>query len=84
MSWAESWGNYQKMLEMKSVNLWSFILPNESSNLPLEEFLVPTTKVEDLREAAALDGTDYGAIINCYVQQGLQDSRADVQRLKSL
>jgi hypothetical protein len=43
---------------------------------------MPVELVEILKEAAALDGTDYRAIINCYVQQGLQDSRADVQRLK--
>ena len=43
---------------------------------------MPVELVENLKEAAALDGTDYRAIINCYVQQGLQDSRADVQRLK--
>lgn len=28
--------------------MWSFVMPNENSNLPLEEFLVPTTKVENL------------------------------------
>ena len=26
--------------------MWSFIIPNEDSNKPLEEFLVPTTKIE--------------------------------------
>jgi endonuclease G, mitochondrial len=31
-----------------TLNMWSFIMPNDSSNLPLEEFLVPTTKVEKL------------------------------------
>jgi endonuclease G len=26
--------------------MWSFIMPNEASNKSLDEFLVPTTKVE--------------------------------------
>jgi len=29
------------------LRMWSFIMPNDSSNLPLEDFLVPTTKVEN-------------------------------------
>ena len=28
------------------LNMWSFIMPNEKSNKPLGDFLVPTTKVE--------------------------------------
>jgi endonuclease G, mitochondrial len=28
--------------------MWSFVLPNEESNKPLESFLVPTTLVERL------------------------------------
>jgi endonuclease G, mitochondrial len=29
-----------------TLNMWSFIIPNEASDLPLEEFLVKTTKIE--------------------------------------
>ena len=29
-----------------TLHMWSFIIPNEASNLGLDEFLVPTTKVE--------------------------------------
>ncbi len=43
---------------------------------------MPVEIFENLKEAAALDGTDYKAIINCYVQQGLSESKTDVQRLK--
>lgn len=31
-----------------ALHMWSFIMPNEPSNKPLDEFLVPTTKVEKL------------------------------------
>ena len=33
-------------------------------------------------ERSALEGTQYQAIINCYVQQGLLNSRAEVKRLQ--
>ena len=29
-----------------ALNMWSFMLPNEASDKPLEEFLVPTVKIE--------------------------------------
>ena len=29
-----------------TLHMWSFIIPNEASHLELDEFLVPTTKVE--------------------------------------
>ena len=29
-----------------ALHMWSFIIPNEESDKPLEEFLVPTIKVE--------------------------------------
>jgi endonuclease G len=29
-----------------ALHMWSFVMDNESSNKPLDEFLVPTTKVE--------------------------------------
>ena len=31
-----------------ALHMWSFIVPNESSDKPLDEFLVPTTKIEKL------------------------------------
>ncbi|TKB25246.1 hypothetical protein FCL47_14400 [Desulfopila sp. IMCC35006] len=43
---------------------------------------MPVELVEKLQEAAALDGTDFQAIINCYVQQGLRNSTAEVRRLQ--
>jgi hypothetical protein len=59
-------------------------LPSEYVDQPTITITLemPVELVENLKEAAVLDGTDYRAIINCYVQQGLQDSRAAVQRLK--
>lgn len=43
---------------------------------------MPIELVEKVKEAAALDGTDFEAIINCYVQQGLSNSTAEVRRLQ--
>lgn len=59
-------------------------IPSEYADQPTVTVTLemPVEIFENLKEAAALDGTDYKAIINCYVQQGLQDSRSDVQRLK--
>ena len=31
-----------------TLHMWSFVMPNKSSDKPLDEFLVPTTKVEKL------------------------------------
>lgn len=43
---------------------------------------MPVELVEKLKEAATLDGTDYQAIINCYVQQGLSNNMAELKRLQ--
>ncbi len=43
---------------------------------------MPVVLVEKLQEAAALDGTDYRAIINCYIEQGLSNSMPEVKRLQ--
>lgn len=59
-------------------------MPSEYADQPTISITLemPVELVENLKEAAALDGTDYREIINCYVQQGLQDSRSAVQRLR--
>ncbi len=31
-----------------ALHMWSFIMPNEASDEPLEKFLVPATKIEKL------------------------------------
>jgi len=43
---------------------------------------MPAELFENLKEVAIMDETDYQAIINCYVQQGLSNSMADVKRLQ--
>lgn len=59
-------------------------MPSEYAGQPTVTVTLemPVEIFENLKEASVLDGTDYKAMINCYVQQGLSESKADVQRLK--
>lgn len=43
---------------------------------------IPVDLLEHVKEAAALEGSDHQAIINCYVKQGLINSKAEVKRLQ--
>jgi hypothetical protein len=59
-------------------------MPSEYADQPTTTVTLemPVLLVEKLKEAATLDGTDYQAIINCYVQQGLSNNMAEVKRLQ--
>lgn len=43
---------------------------------------IPTELFEYVDKTAALEGCDTGAMINCYIQQGLLNSRAAIKRLE--
>jgi hypothetical protein len=43
---------------------------------------MPVKLLEKVKKAAILEKTDYQAVINCFVHQGLGDSQAEVKRLK--
>jgi hypothetical protein len=43
---------------------------------------IPADLLEQVQEAANLDGTSYQSLMVCYVQQGLQDSKGDVKRMQ--
>lgn len=43
---------------------------------------LPVELLEYVNKTAALEGTDAGTIINCFVQQGLINSRATIKRLE--
>jgi hypothetical protein len=59
-------------------------MPSEYADQPTTTVTLemPIELVENLKEAATLDGTDYQTIINCYVQQGLNNSMTEVKRLQ--
>lgn len=43
---------------------------------------MPTELFETVKKAAALEGSDTTALINCFVQQGLLDSKAAAKRME--
>jgi len=43
---------------------------------------MPTELLDYVNKTAALEGSDAGTIVNCFVQQGLVDSRAAIKRLE--
>jgi len=43
---------------------------------------IPTELLKYVDKTAILEGSDTGAIINCFVQQGLLNSRAAIKRLE--
>lgn len=59
-------------------------MPSEYADQPTTTVTLemPIELFKKLKKAATLDGTDYQAIINCYVQQGLSNSMAEVRRLQ--
>lgn len=43
---------------------------------------LPVELLDHVNKTAALEGADAGTIINCFVQQGLINSRAAIKRLE--
>jgi hypothetical protein len=43
---------------------------------------IPTELLEYVEKTTALEGSDTGTIINCFIQQGLLNSRATIKRLE--
>lgn len=43
---------------------------------------IPTELLEYVNNTAALEGSETGTIINCFIQQGLLNSRAAIKRLE--
>lgn len=43
---------------------------------------IPAELLEHVNKTAALEGTDAGTIISCFVQQGLIDRKAAIKRLE--
>ena len=41
---------------------------------------MPVELIEHVKKAAALEGTDYQTLINCYVHHGLINSQAQIKR----
>ncbi|SDP53910.1 hypothetical protein [Desulforhopalus singaporensis] len=59
-------------------------MPSEYADQPTVTITleIPAKLLEEVKEAAVLDETDYKQIINCYIQQGLSESRSEVKRMK--
>ena len=43
---------------------------------------MPVDLFEHVKKTAELDGTDISAVINCFVQQGLITSNAEIKRME--
>jgi|OpeIllAssembly_1097287.scaffolds.fasta_scaffold906997_1 hypothetical protein len=43
---------------------------------------MPVDLFEHVKKTAELDGTDISAVINCFVQQGLINSNAEIKRME--
>ncbi len=59
-------------------------LPAEYADQPTATITLemPVELFEKVKKAAALEKTDYQAVINCFIHQALSDSQAEVKRLK--
>lgn len=43
---------------------------------------IPVDLLEQIQEAATLDGTSHKSLMVCYILEGLQDSKANVKRMQ--
>lgn len=53
---------------------------NENDRATAITVTIPVDLLEQLRKAAALEGTDYQSLLICYARQGLIDSGAQLKR----
>lgn len=54
--------------------------PNENDRATAITVTIPVDLLEQLRKAAALEGTDQQSLLICYARQGLIDSGAQLKR----